>query len=383
MIAKPEVCAKYMGGARVSSPSERYVLSLLTYANLLQLKRSAMSFVSLLIDLFFLPFTVVLGSFLTMIELAWDIAWEVAGITIVFIEYALWTSWKIATFLFDTLPTLMLGVYNAILAAIPVIERVLTVVKHAAEAVLKIIVSTARLPWREIFFRFTSGVSSITGYVASLLESGDSEMDTNKSPQPGIVSTLVTFVVYGLILWMILSFILFMWYFAVELYANLRRRQTVSTRRQPENNTVNVQRQRRQRSRSRSTPHEDVDLEFAQRAPDIHHRSSSEWRFAAPQDAREDAPIRETASQPAALSSMRQDSLNSDTELLRRRLHEANEKLSAEKDKSLCAICFDKERDVIVKPCNHYCLCGSCSREVRECPMCKKRIQKREKVFHS
>ena len=333
---------------------------LLTYANLLQLATSAMSFVSLLIDLFFLPFTVILGSFLTMIELAWDIAWEVARITIIFIEYALWTSWKIATFLFDTLPTLMLGVYNAILAALLVIERTLTVMKHAAEAVLKIIVSTAQLPWREIFF----GVSSIAGYVASLLE---------------------ILVVYAFSLWMILPFvvlfILLMWYFVKELYANLRRRQTVSTRRQPENNTVNVQRQRRQRSRS--TPHEDVDIAFSQRAPDIRHRSSNEWRFAAPQDTREDAPIRETASQPAALSSMRQDSLNSDTELLRRQLHEANEQLSAERDKSLCAICLDKERDVIVKPCNHYCLCGSCSREVSECPMCKKRIQKREKVFHS
>ena len=29
MIVKPKVCVKYMGGAHVSSPSERYVLSLL------------------------------------------------------------------------------------------------------------------------------------------------------------------------------------------------------------------------------------------------------------------------------------------------------------------------------------------------------------------
>ena len=77
------------------------------------------------------------------------------------------------------------------------------------------------------------------------------------------------------------------------------------------------------------------------------------------------------------------DSLTSNTELLKSQLHQANEELSMERDKSLCVVCLDANREILVKPCNHYCLCSGCSKELRECPMCKTRIQRTEKIFHA
>ena len=72
-----------------------------------------------------------------------------------------------------------------------------------------------------------------------------------------------------------------------------------------------------------------------------------------------------------------------DTEYFRKRLHRANEELSQERDKFLCVVCQDLKREVILRPCNHYCLCLECSKALRECPICKKRIRNTEKIYHA
>ena len=74
---------------------------------------------------------------------------------------------------------------------------------------------------------------------------------------------------------------------------------------------------------------------------------------------------------------------SSDHDLLRRQLHQANEQLSMEIDKSLCVICLDNTRELVLKPCNHYCLCSSCSNGLTECPLCLKKIHSTEKIFHA
>ena len=68
-------------------------------------------------------------------------------------------------------------------------------------------------------------------------------------------------------------------------------------------------------------------------------------------------------------------------ELLQRQLQEANEELSQERDKFLCIVCQDLKWEVILKPCNHYCLCPNCSKTLKLCPICKCRIKKTEKVY--
>ena len=74
------------------------------------------------------------------------------------------------------------------------------------------------------------------------------------------------------------------------------------------------------------------------------------------------------------------DANMSDT-VLRRQLLQANEQLSQERDKSLCIICLDAPREMLLKPCKHYCLCSDCSNELRDCPICKRGIQEAEKIY--
>ena len=67
--------------------------------------------------------------------------------------------------------------------------------------------------------------------------------------------------------------------------------------------------------------------------------------------------------------------------MLRRQLLQANEQLSQERDKLLCVICLDAPREVLLKPCKHYCLCSNCSNELRDCPICKRGIQEMEIIY--
>jgi hypothetical protein len=39
-----------------------------------------------------------------------------------------------------------------------------------------------------------------------------------------------------------------------------------------------------------------------------------------------------------------------------------------------CAVCYDREREVVLYPCTHCCLCVQCKRQVYRCPICRARI---------
>ena len=68
-------------------------------------------------------------------------------------------------------------------------------------------------------------------------------------------------------------------------------------------------------------------------------------------------------------------------ELLQRQLQEANVELSQERDKSLCVVCQDLKREAILKPCNHCCLCPNCSKALKQCPMCKRESKRLRKFI--
>lgn len=40
-----------------------------------------------------------------------------------------------------------------------------------------------------------------------------------------------------------------------------------------------------------------------------------------------------------------------------------------------CIVCFDNNKDTIIEPCNHLCLCEACAKELKKasslCPMCR------------
>jgi hypothetical protein len=47
----------------------------------------------------------------------------------------------------------------------------------------------------------------------------------------------------------------------------------------------------------------------------------------------------------------------------------------------ICAICLAKRRRCLVQPCNHFCLCMSCSSNVEQCPLCRCDIDDVVRVF--
>jgi hypothetical protein len=56
------------------------------------------------------------------------------------------------------------------------------------------------------------------------------------------------------------------------------------------------------------------------------------------------------------------------------------------KDKNMCVICLDSEKQVLVEPCNHLCLCCPCAEtlqplKTKTCPICRKSIEDFRIVF--
>lgn len=56
-----------------------------------------------------------------------------------------------------------------------------------------------------------------------------------------------------------------------------------------------------------------------------------------------------------------------------------------ESEELLCVVCLNNKKSIILRPCNHLCLCEECSaskeHSIKECPVCRKKIEKRERVF--
>ena len=68
---------------------------------------------------------------------------------------------------------------------------------------------------------------------------------------------------------------------------------------------------------------------------------------------------------------------------LQQRLRELELRLDHEKEQQMCVVCLDSERMWMLKPCNHYCVCEQCVHHLNnKCPICRKVIRAKEKVFH-
>ena len=52
-----------------------------------------------------------------------------------------------------------------------------------------------------------------------------------------------------------------------------------------------------------------------------------------------------------------------------------------------CAVCMDKQRDSVLCPCHHMCVCVSCANTLKEscgqCPICRQQITEIIHVFQS
>ncbi|XP_075295732.1 E3 ubiquitin-protein ligase LRSAM1 isoform X2 [Opisthocomus hoazin] len=51
--------------------------------------------------------------------------------------------------------------------------------------------------------------------------------------------------------------------------------------------------------------------------------------------------------------------------------------------KSECVVCMEQEAQTIFLPCGHVCCCQSCCERLHACPLCRKDIAQRVRIFHS
>ena len=58
-------------------------------------------------------------------------------------------------------------------------------------------------------------------------------------------------------------------------------------------------------------------------------------------------------------------------------------KLADALEGKLCCICQDAEREVLLLPCKHFCLCSKCAshESLRACPICRGEIQEKIRAF--
>ena len=54
------------------------------------------------------------------------------------------------------------------------------------------------------------------------------------------------------------------------------------------------------------------------------------------------------------------------------------ESLSASKE---CVVCLSSVKNMLLVPCHHIATCEPCAYKVNKCPLCRRRVQKREKVY--
>ncbi|NXJ54101.1 LRSM1 ligase, partial [Spizaetus tyrannus] len=51
--------------------------------------------------------------------------------------------------------------------------------------------------------------------------------------------------------------------------------------------------------------------------------------------------------------------------------------------KSECVVCMEQETQMIFLPCGHVCCCQTCCEQLHTCPLCRKDITQRIRIFHS
>lgn len=52
-------------------------------------------------------------------------------------------------------------------------------------------------------------------------------------------------------------------------------------------------------------------------------------------------------------------------------------------DEVICSICLERKRNVLFRPCSHFCSCSRCSMRLENCPICRTRIRRKIMVFVS
>lgn len=62
--------------------------------------------------------------------------------------------------------------------------------------------------------------------------------------------------------------------------------------------------------------------------------------------------------------------------------NEDNNNNNNNSENDTCIICMELQRDILYLPCNHLACCSKCSESLKNCPVCRKIITNKIKVFH-
>lgn len=66
--------------------------------------------------------------------------------------------------------------------------------------------------------------------------------------------------------------------------------------------------------------------------------------------------------------------LKTDNDNLKKRCH-------FEREKYMCNICYQNQKNCIITPCNHFASCLGCAKQVNNCPVCRQNIKSYIKLF--
>ena len=334
---------------------------------------------SILTDLVLLPFglaleivNMVLWIVSTVCEAAFSLIFDLVWFSMSTLEFMLeYTLIIVGHALFEWLPMLVRLLYRIVLYTAPIVRQFM-------EAIFQILASAWMfvygLPWRATFVKVVSTSWDYTSSAASLFHR-----------QGSYTVREVSRINYGAIFKHISeTYVLLIFVGIVTCVLILQRQQKNRSRRKSsEENREREFQLRRRRSELLRRRHSRSRSQSASQDDDKNSDSTTTNVGAAANNTLSSDIESDDTFQESTDFVQPNTELTSDTELLRRKLHRANEELSQERDKFLCIVCQDLKREVILKPCNHYCLCYDCSRVLRECPICKSRIRNTEKIYHS
>lgn len=59
------------------------------------------------------------------------------------------------------------------------------------------------------------------------------------------------------------------------------------------------------------------------------------------------------------------------------------------KEEAACVVCKDQDRNIVLQPCSHLCICQDCSEAktawgahlLVECPLCRIQITQRQRIY--
>jgi len=58
-------------------------------------------------------------------------------------------------------------------------------------------------------------------------------------------------------------------------------------------------------------------------------------------------------------------------------------RVSSEKltEDNLCVVCKDEKKTIALMPCGHMCICEVCSNKIYKCPLCRKVVKEKARIF--